>query len=295
MEIYQVPASFPFRLCTFPRNLKSTLVSCSASVNSSHSQSNKIEFEYRNRMFILGMGFVGQFIAQNLEKEGWAVTGTCTSTMKKKELEKRGFDVCLFNANEPELSALNTLKCYTHLLVSVPSIVGIGDPVLQHGDLLRSILMDGNLQWLCYLSSTSVYGDCGGAWVDEDYPASPTSELAKSRLAAEEGWLNLGHSLGLSTQVFRLGGIYGPGRSAVDTIIKQEPWSKSQKMRTSKQYTSRVHVEDICQALKASICMPSFCSSRGGVCICRGPGEEEVAWLGKTKYSFKSRTILQEG
>ncbi|KAF2324614.1 hypothetical protein GH714_015661 [Hevea brasiliensis] len=142
-----------------------------------------------------------------------AVTGTCTSIMKKKELEKRGFDVCLFDANEPELSILSTLKSYTHLLVSIPSVVGIGDPVLRHGDLLRSTLMDGNLQWLSYLSSTGVYGNCAGAWVDED---------------------------------------------AVDTIIKQEPFSKFQKMRVSRQYTSRVHVEDICQALKASIYMPSI-------------------------------------
>ncbi|KAJ6336210.1 hypothetical protein OIU78_012745 [Salix suchowensis] len=88
----------------------------------------------------------------------------------------------------------------------------------------------------------------------------PTRELAKLRLDAEEGWLNLGQGLGFSTQVFRLGGIYGPGRSAVDTIIKQEPPSEGQKMRKSRQYTARVHVEDICQALKASIYTPS---SRG--------------------------------
>ncbi|KAJ9186535.1 hypothetical protein P3X46_002097 [Hevea brasiliensis] len=258
MEIYHVPASFPLPVRHFQRNSPSTSLSCSAAVVSSSSQSDKIESECRNRMFILGMGFVGQFFAQSLKKEGWAVTGTCTSIMKKKELEKRGFDVCLFDANEPELSILSTLKSYTHLLVSIPSIVGIGDPVLRHGDLLRSTLMDGNLQWLSYLSSTSVYGNCAGAWVDEDYPASPVSEVAKSRLAAEEGWLNLGSSLGLSMQVFRLGGIYGRGRSAVDTIIKQEPLSKFQKMRVSRQYTSRVHVEDICQALKASIYMPSI-------------------------------------
>ncbi|CAN1314547.1 hypothetical protein LINPERPRIM_LOCUS29368 [Linum perenne] len=90
------------------------------------------------------------------------------------------------------------------------------------------------------------------------YPASPSTEVAKARLLAENGWLNFGHSLGLSTQVFRLGGIYGPGRSAVDTVMKQKPLSERQKMRASGQYTSRVHVEDICQALWASIKIPSF-------------------------------------
>ncbi|XP_015884951.3 uncharacterized protein LOC107420494 isoform X1 [Ziziphus jujuba] len=207
-----------------------------------------------NRIFFLGMGFVGQFFAQELKNQGWAVSGTSTSILKKKKLEDSGYDVFHFDANEPETSILEVLKYHTHMIVSIPPLVGIGDPMLHHENLLRSILMDGNLQWLCYLSSTSVYGNCGGEWVDEDSPTNPSGELAKLRLAAEKGWFSLGHYLGISANVFRLGGIYGPGRSAVDTIIKQEALSKSQRLRVRKQYTSRVHVQDICQALKASIC-----------------------------------------
>ncbi|XWS14537.1 hypothetical protein CRYUN_Cryun35bG0018300 [Craigia yunnanensis] len=218
-------------------------------------QTEKTDQDSQNRMFILGMGFVGQFFAQELLNEGWIVSGTCTSMKKRNKLEQRGFDVHLFDANQPEKSTMNKLKRFTHLLVSIPPVVGIGDPMLQHGELLRSMLKEGNLQWLCYLSSTSVYGDCSGACVDEDYPTNPTNELAKLRLVAEQGWLNLAHDIGIKAQVFRLGGIYGPGRSAVDTIIKQEPLSESQKLRVSKQFTSRVHVVDICQALKASIHM----------------------------------------
>ncbi|KAK9047115.1 hypothetical protein V6N11_052971 [Hibiscus sabdariffa] len=174
-----------------------------------------------NRMFILGMGFVGQFFAQELLNEGWVVSGTCTSMKKRNELHQRGFDVILFDANQPEMDTMNSLKSCTHLLVSIPPVMGIGDPMLQHGELLRSTLMDGNLQWLCYLSSTSVYGDCGGACVDEDYPASPTNEVAKLRLAAEQGWLKVAHDVGIKAHVFRLG--------------------------------VRVHVADISQALKASV------------------------------------------
>ncbi|KAJ4840110.1 hypothetical protein Tsubulata_035320 [Turnera subulata] len=278
-----LPARFPARFGHFPRTVtvgqrrKPTFLLRAAS----YPQTDKLESNSGNRMFVLGLGFVGQFFAQNLLKEkNWNVTGTCTSVRKKKELEEKGFDVCIFDANELQLSVLNTLKCYTHLLVSVPPVSGVGDPILRYGELVRGVLMDGNLQWLGYLSSTSVYGDCGGAWVDEDYPTNPASEAAKSRLTAEEGWLNLGHDLGISSQVFRLGGIYGPGRrlcyhiffwskcviislghdifgSAVDTVIKQQPLSSAQKLRTSKQYTSRVHVEDICQALMASLSKPS--------------------------------------
>ncbi|MBA0865238.1 hypothetical protein Goshw_010428 [Gossypium schwendimanii] len=261
-------------------------------------QTEKTGQDSQNRMLILGMGFVGQFFAEKLRNEGWIVSGTCTSMKKRNVLQERGLDVLLFDANQPEMGTMNTLKSYTHLLVSIPPIMGIGDPMLQHGELLRSTMIDGNLQWLCYLSSTSipfiifisavllniacinafeylqviyisliktylawkstviltgVYGDCGGACVDEDFLASPTNEMAKLRLVAEQGWLNLAHDVGIKAHVFRLGGIYGPGRSAVDTIIKQGPLSESQKRRVAKQFTSRVHVADICQALKASI------------------------------------------
>ncbi|PRQ27096.1 putative NAD(P)-binding domain-containing protein [Rosa chinensis] len=212
----------------------------------------------RNRMFIAGIGFVGQALTLDLKKQGWDVSGTCTSITKKKKLEEEmGFDMYLFDANEPDVTTMDVMKLHTHMVVSIPPIPGIGDPMLQHEQLLRKALLGGNLQWLCYLSSTSVYGNCGGEWVDEDYPPNPTREVGKLRLAAEKGWLHLGQSLGISTKVFRLGGIYGPGRSAVDTIIKQEALSKSQRMRGYRQFTSRIHVEDICQAIEASICTAS--------------------------------------
>ncbi|XP_050206106.1 uncharacterized protein LOC126655828 isoform X2 [Mercurialis annua] len=198
-----------------------------------------------------GWGMSVNSLQETSETKAGLLLERAQARPKRRRLRREDF-ILAFSI-PMSLSELSTLKSYTHLLVSIPSVVGVGDPLLQHEELLRSTLMDGNLQWLCYLSSTSVYGDYGGAWVDEDYPTSPTSESAKSRLAAEAGWLKLGASLGISTQVFRLGGIYGPGRSAVDTTIKQEPFSRSQKMRISKKYTSRVHVDDICQALKASI------------------------------------------
>ncbi|XP_058725328.1 uncharacterized protein LOC131596626 isoform X2 [Vicia villosa] len=241
-----------------------------------------------NRMFILGMGFVGQTLARKLQNQGWldniillitflcfiilqslyfsywvydcwcrVVSGTCTTHVKKKKLEDMGFHVHLFDANHPDMSILQLLRNYTHFLVSVPPVVGIGDPMLQHEELIKSSLVNGGLQWLCYLSSTSVYGDCDGELVDEDYPTNPENELAKLRLTSEQGWSSLAHHLGISPLLFRLGGIYGPGRSAVDTLIKQKPLSEGQKRRKHRKYTSRVHVDDICQALMATIDAPS--------------------------------------
>ncbi|KAK3425326.1 hypothetical protein EUGRSUZ_F01861 [Eucalyptus grandis] len=211
-----------------------------------------VDRELSRRLFILGVGYVGRFFAQHMKGQGWAVSGTCRSLEKKRQLEEEGLDARVLDASEPELSTLDILKDYTHLLVSIPPARGIGDPMLQHREFLEHVLRDGNLQWLCYLSSTSVYGDCGGAWVDEDYPANPSTELGRMRLHAEKGWLDMGHNLGISSMVLRLGGIYGPGRSALDTIISRNPLSDSKKMRLSRQYTSRVHVDDICQALRAA-------------------------------------------
>ncbi|XP_068637778.1 uncharacterized protein [Aristolochia californica] len=169
-----------------------------------------------------------------------------------------GLETYLFNAESEDFKCLTSLQDTSHLLISIPPILGLGDPLLGlHQDLLLSKLSNGNLQWLCYLSTTSVYGDSGGAWVDENYPVRASSESAKARLAAEEGWLDLGYALGIPAYVFRLGGIYGPGRSALDTIIKQQPLSKNQRKRDSTNYTSRIHVADICQALTASMNRPS--------------------------------------
>ncbi|KAI3881154.1 hypothetical protein MKW92_040753 [Papaver armeniacum] len=239
------PQKFKFQKALIPTTLYTQRLICKSSSELKKTEKEQtLESSSTNSltMCILGMGFVGQFVGEQLKKENcWKVYGTCTDSSKKKELEMLGFDVEIFKTGETDL---NGLQQATHLLVSVPPIVGIGDPVLYHyGNLLKSRL--------------SVYGDCGGAWVDEDYPANPTTDSAKARLAAEEGWLSIEDDLGVSVQVLRLGGIYGPGRSAVDTIIKQGSLTQSQRLREGKHYTSRVHVADIYRTIKASIEIPS--------------------------------------
>ncbi|KAK4426312.1 hypothetical protein Salat_1399700 [Sesamum alatum] len=255
METCRVPRQLS------PMNLRfgqtSALHPVSVRCNLSQDARKWAELSGGGRMFILGMGFVGKFFAADCKAKGWMVSGSCTSIATKKKLEDLGYQTYVFDANDPQLEILEILKSHTHLVVSIPPLGGLGDPMLRHNRLVESVLKDGKLQWLVYLSTTSVYGDCGGAWVDEDYPVNPASELARARLAAEEEWLCLGHNLGIAAQVFRLGGIYGPGRSAVDTILKQGPLSKGQQKRVFKNYTSRVHVADICQALHASILRPS--------------------------------------
>ncbi|KAG9449758.1 hypothetical protein H6P81_009723 [Aristolochia fimbriata] len=263
MEICMISGQCPGP-CVFPptfdahRQLKlRQFCCCYSSDGKTHSS------PVASRMFIFGVGFVGKFFAAELKMEGWDISGTCTSVSKKKELQHMGLETFLFNAEDHDLNCLPRLQDTSHLLISIPPISGLGDPLLGlYRDLLRSKLSNGKLQWLSYLSTTSVYGDTGGAWVDENCPVKASSESAKARLVAEEGWLELGRALGVPAYVFRLGGIYGPGRSAVDTIIKQQTLTKNQRNRESTKFTSRVHVADICQVLKACINKPSL---SGGV------------------------------
>ncbi|CAN6452942.1 unnamed protein product [Victoria cruziana] len=210
--------------------------------------------ESRGHMFMLGMGFVGQFLGRQLKEEGWKVSGTCSSEMKKKKLEGSGFEIVIYNLEDYNSSRMSTsygfhhqerlftLQDATHLLVSIPPSLGLGDPVLHfHRDVIWNRLKNGSLRWLCYLSSTSAT------------PSKPENELAVARLEAENAWINLGCDLGIHVYVFRLGGIYGPGRSALDTIIKQGPLSKDQRRREHRRYTPRIHVADVCQAIRASM------------------------------------------
>src|SRR5690606_14100592 len=91
-----------------------------------------------------------------------------------------------------------------------------GDPVLAWHE--TDIAALESLTWIGYLSSTGVYGDHKGAWVDEESPLNPTSERALRRAAAEDAWLDVWHRYGLPVHIFRLAGIYGPGRSAIDQV-----------------------------------------------------------------------------
>ncbi|XP_031501031.1 uncharacterized protein LOC116264784 isoform X2 [Nymphaea colorata] len=216
--------------------------------------------ESGNHAFMLGMGFVGQFLGHQLKEEGWKVSGTCLSEIKKKKLEGSGFEIFIYSLEDYDSSRISTsygfhhqeslftLQDATHLLISIPPSV-----LHFHRDLIWNRLKNGRVHWLCYLSSTSVYGDHGGYWVDEDTPPKPENELAVARLEAENAWINLGCDLGVHVYVLRLGGIYGPGRSALDTIIKQGPLSKDQQRRQHRRYPPRIHVADVCQAIRASM------------------------------------------
>ena len=132
------------------------------------------------------------------------------------------------------------------MLVSVPPDAG-GDPAIVHH--ARDIEASPSIQWIGYLSTIGVYGDHGGAWIDETTPATPTHDRSRWRLAAEEAWRALGARSGKRCQVFRLPGIYGPGRSAIERVRE----GSARRIVKPGQVFNRIHVDDIAGALSAAM------------------------------------------
>lgn len=167
------------------------------------------------RLFIFGLGYTATRLAAALERRGWIVSGTTRESFARRE---------------PDIAAA------THILSSVPP--GETDPVLEaYGDVLTR-----STAWLGYLSSTGVYGDTKGAWVDETAPTGTGRRTARAQADAQ--WLALG------ARAFRLPGIYGPGRSALDRI-------PAQRVDAPGQMFSRIHVDDIVAGVIAGFDAPA--------------------------------------
>ncbi len=192
-------------------------------------------------LLCFGFGFSARALAARLDKSQWKVSATSRSAEGLAGIEKQGFHGLPFEGT------LRIAPDVTHLLVSAPPGED-GDPVLR---LFRGQLqgLSKQLQWVGYLSTTGVYGDRGGDWVDEDSPLEPDTERGARRLAAEREWLELP----LPVQLFRLAGIYGPGRNQLLSVLN----GSARRIIKAGQIFSRIHVDDIAGVLAASIAKPN--------------------------------------
>ncbi len=203
------------------------------------------------RLFVFGPGYSARVFADALRADGWRIAATCRSEGKKAELEAQGIEAFLFDRGRPLADAKAALAGTTHLLVSIPPDAK-GDPVLdQHARDLADLR---TLDWAGYLSTTGVYGDTGGEWVSEAAWLKPTGERQKRRVEAERGWLNLYRQYGVPMHLFRLAGIYGPGRSAIDSVRD----GTARRVDKPGQVFCRIHVEDIARTLRASMARPTL-------------------------------------
>lgn len=184
-----------------------------------------------NSLFCFGFGYTAGHLARSLPA-GWQIGGTVRHKDGKPGTQLFGDAI--------DLSGI------THLLLSIPPEEA-GDPVLLRYRHTLDAAKD--LRWIGYLSTTGVYGDHNGALVDESAPPAPTSERAHRRAAAEREWLEFGEQRDVAVRIFRLAGIYGPGRNALEDLKD----GTAKRIVRPGQLFSRIHVEDIAQILRTAL------------------------------------------
>lgn len=188
-------------------------------------------------LYCFGLGYVAERLAARLMAQGWRVGGTARDEAKRAALRARGIEAQGFDDALPE--------GVTHILSSAPPADG-RDPVLAaHQTALRAL---PGLRWAGYLSTTGVYGEKDGGWVDEQTPLNASTPSGRARVAAEAEW----RSSGLPVHFFRLAGIYGPGRSAIDQLRA----GTARRIVKPGQVFNRIHADDIGSVLIASMARP---------------------------------------
>ena len=194
----------------------------------------------------IGHGYSAAALARRLIPMGWRVLGTTRAAATAERLRGAGVEPLLWPLQDPEAA----LAAADHLLTSVAPDAD-GDPALAALGPLIAARAPG-LRWAGYLSTVGVYGDRGGDWVDEDAPLATATARGRARIAAEAGWRALADAHGLPLHIFRLAGIYGPGRGPFRKIRA----GTARRIVKPGQVFSRIHVEDIAETLLASIARP---------------------------------------
>lgn len=191
-----------------------------------------------------GHGYSAQALAELLLPMGWTIYGTTRKPEKMALLENQG----VIPVHWPDGDLTEAFAQATHVLTSAGPNEG-GDPVFNaYRDDIAGIAPQ--LEWFGYLSTTGVYGNHQGGWIDEEDELRPSTERGKMRKDAENRWLSVP---GLPVHIFRLAGIYGPGRGPFEKVRQ----GTARRIIKKNQVFSRIHVEDIAQILAASIAQPN--------------------------------------
>jgi len=201
----------------------------------------------KRNILSFGHGYSAQVLEKYLDPEIWSISATTRDKNKAAILSARNVDAYIW----PKTDITTEIKKASHLLLSIPPNES-GDPVFErYYDTLKS---SKDLKWVGYLSTTGVYGDHQGNWVDENTELNPTTQRGKYRVLAENQWLSLAKDVGVPVNIFRLAGIYGPGRGPFSKVLA----GTAKRIIKEAQVFSRIHVEDIAQVLLASIERPGI-------------------------------------
>lgn len=204
------------------------------------------------RLFCFGYGYTADYLGHALQTEesGWTVGGTTRDDERRKELLNRRVRARVFDQDHPIPDPRTLFGRFSHLLISTPPN-DYGDLVFNlHAEEISRLK---KLKWVGYLSSAGVYGDRDGGQVDETSEIRPTSQRGSRRAMAEKQWLSLYERHGIPVHIFRLAGIYGPGRSALDSVRA----GVARRIYKPGHVFNRIHVEDIVNVLLASFANPN--------------------------------------
>lgn len=198
------------------------------------------------RMMIFGFGYSAKALAPRLVDKGWRVSGSTRDPLNVPAIEAMGVKPVLIGRDD----LLSALKDATHLLLSAAPTQA-GDPLLTMlGELPPQTFP--NLRWIGYLSTTGVYGDHQGGWVSETTPLAPTTQRGKMREKAEGAWQDFASQHDVPLSIFRLAGIYGPGRGPFSKIKS----GKARRIIKDNQVFSRIHVDDIASVVETALNRP---------------------------------------
>ena len=193
-------------------------------------------------MLFFGFGFSAETLSRRLDPAVWKITGTSRSVEGAAKISALGHEGMVFGD-------LDMIPAdVTHIVTSIPPDAD-GDPVLRKF-ATQLEQRASSLDWVAYLSTTGVYGDHGGGWVDEDTALAPNTERGHRRQSAEAAWAAVPV---LPLHIFRLAGIYGPGRNVLESLRD----GTAKRVIRQGQVFSRIHVEDIAGILEASIACPN--------------------------------------
>ncbi|WP_316357655.1 NAD-dependent epimerase/dehydratase family protein [Devosia sp.] len=190
--------------------------------------------------FFFGLGFSSQAAVTNLRigSHTVSISGTVRSADKAQMLTRSGIDAHVFDGTAPGATLGPSLRDASHVILSIAPGPDGDSALLHHRADLDAAT---NLEWLCYYSTVGVYGDFGGAWIDESAPLVPRNERSDRRVLAEQAWRDYAAQRGVPLTILRLAGIYGLGRSTFDKLRE----GTSRRVVKSGQVFNRIHVDDI--------------------------------------------------
>ncbi|MEO1315653.1 MAG: SDR family oxidoreductase [Pseudomonadota bacterium] len=213
----------------------------------------KLSSEEPGTLLTLGHGYSAAALAPRCRAAGWRVIGTTRGAEKAAAMRADGIEALIWP--DPDTASDTgglgeAIAATTHLLISAapdgdrdPVLEGLGALIAARGKAIR---------WVGYLSTTGVYGDRAGGWVDEDDPLDAGTDRGRARVAAEQAWRTFAAEHGLALHIFRLAGIYGPGRGPFAKVRT----GTAKRIIKPGQIFSRIHVDDIATVLEASIARP---------------------------------------